>query len=147
VGNDHLAERVSTIDEQASTWNERESQSLKRERSSVGVTAVEGTDPHGEREVVALVVRIQLELLGGDLASGEPSGRDQLPGELGELGDRLGGPVNCEHVPGGLHAVGDLAGGSTGTATYLDHAKTWSERQGIDDRSEPWRQRSHPCPP
>ena len=65
-------------------------ESLKRERSGVRITAVERADPHGEGDVVALFVWMELELLGRDLTSSQPLRRDQVSAGFCEHGDRLG---------------------------------------------------------
>src|SRR6266540_3778954 len=108
------------------------------------MTAVERAYPHREGDVVALLFGIEPERFGRDLTSSEPSGRDQLAGRLGELGDCPGGAIDCEDMAGRADTVGDFACGGARSAADLDHPETGAEGQGIDDRSEPGRQRSHP---
>lgn len=118
-------------------------ESLKRERSGVRITAVKRTDPHGEGDVVALFVWMELEFLGRDLTSSQPLGRDQVSGGLCEQGDRLGRTVDCEHVAVRSDAMRDLTCRGAGAAPDLDHPETRPKRQSVDDRLESGRQGSH----
>src|SRR5688572_10659802 len=70
----HRAERVATVDEQEPAGDERVAQPRESERSNPRMTAVERPHPDGEGNVVARLSRLQLELLGRHLTSGQPLG-------------------------------------------------------------------------
>jgi hypothetical protein len=140
------AQRIATIDEESSAGDEGAAEALERLRSGARVTAVECSDPHCEREVVALLTRIELERLCRDLTSSQALGGDQLGRGLGELGDRLGRAIDGEDVAPRPDALGDLTCRGSGTAPDLDYPETGAERQGIDDLCQPGGQRRpHPC--
>ena len=132
----HLAERVATIDVQTTAGYKHPAESEQGERPRPSMAPVESADPHGESDVVALLTAIEFELLSRGLAGGQTSGGDQRCSRFGELGDRLGGTVDCEHVAGRTDAGGDLASRSTRAAADLDHTEAGLERQRIDDRAQ-----------
>lgn len=88
------------------------------------MTAVECSHPHCERDVVALLTRIELKCLGCDLTSSEAPRRNQL----GELDDRICGAIDGENVAARADALRDLACCGSGTAADLDHPDTGAER-------------------
>ncbi len=138
-----LAQRFAAIDEELPAGDEGMAESLKRERSGARVTSVERADPHGEGDVVALFVWMELEFLGGDLTSSQPLRRDQVSAGLCEHGDRPGRTVDCEHVAVRSHAVCNLTCRGAGAAPDLDHPQTTPKRQCVDDHLESGRQRRH----
>ena len=135
--------RIATVDEQPAAGDKRSAESEQGERSRPGMTPVESADPHGEGDVVALLSRVELELLSRDLADGQTPGADQVCGRLGELGDRLGRAVDGEHVAGRTNSVGDLASSRPWSAADLDHPEARQERQRIDDGVQSGGQRTH----
>jgi hypothetical protein len=129
-------EWASAVDVETPARHEDTFQPLQCERSGVGITAVEGPDPHGQGDVVALLAGRELELLGSDLTDRQPTLLDEVVSGRPELRDRLGRPVDGQDVTAWLNTDGDFAGGRARAATDLDNPEPGPQRQRVEDRSQ-----------
>ena len=101
--------------------------------------SVENADANGDGDVEAHVIGFHREVFDGNMAQHEDTGSQLiLRGAAGE-GDRIRRTIDGKHMAPS-DAVRNGARHRTGTAADLEHALARLERQGIDNRLQPWRQ-------
>ena len=137
----HLAQRVTTINEEDAAGLEGSLDRGASEDPGLGVSTVQRADTDGDGEIEFLLAFAQREGFGGRLPESEGTGGDFSGGAGFGLADGGGGAVDGEHKPPALETAGDCPRHGAGSAADLDNAKTRSQRQGLDDVAETSRKR------
>ncbi len=104
-------------------------------RPRFGVTAIQRADAHRDRNVVWRLARLQLKILGGDVADAQAAGRDFRRRRGNRQRDRLGGSVDAENMPI-PDAACDLPGERARTTADLQHPQAGPKGERAHDRQE-----------
>lgn len=68
-----FAQRIAAVDEQPALRRQRRLEPLQGDFSCLGMTPVQRADAHRNGNVEMLLVRLQLEILDGDLTQAQPA--------------------------------------------------------------------------
>jgi hypothetical protein len=127
----NLAQRVTSVDEQAASGCQGGAQARKGLLAGFGMAAVEGANAHGEGEVEGGLVLLEDEVLDSHLTEAENTSLD-LGARAGlRLGDGSRRAVDAQDVTG-TDPAGNLAGGCAGSAADLQDADASAQGQGVD---------------
>ena len=126
----HLAKRITAIREKSSSRLRGGGDPTLGQLASLGVTAVECADAHGEYKIEWLLVTPQHEILDSDLAYAHAAGSDLLGRGSSRLLDSNGGSVDGKNVSG-FELGGDSSGRCSWTAPDFQDSQMGLESKRV----------------